>query len=520
MNHNHTSVALCALASALLLVACQQETTKTAATPAAPAQAVTAPTQAAPDAASAVANGSTSNCLAPPFLVSTISGKYGYTVPADIALTRQADANCFAWQEFIALNWIASTSERGDPNTAVSPSSFGTPNDQRATVWETYKESDEVFLADAKNPGPWNYANGAAASVKVLGGLRSEVGAKPVLDLSSIGQASQGSPWLTAQSKILTLYERRMNEDEYNYIVNYGLYNANVQQTFVQKMGINLPDGTPTKPSFGTTGSIETKAAWLELPNPADWPRFKISKAIVTYPNQAPKTVVVGLTGLHIIHKTALGQQFIWATFEHKQNVPDVNQVSSRTLIPPYTYYNVNCNPNTDYYKCVANANPSTYKGGQTPNPYNAPIQAVRQTPIASRANDDVVGLNQYVWSQVIAKQNPNSVFLNYQLVNTLWSNQNTTIPPGSHTPLIAAQLSPGPSQEPVANATMETYVQSLTCLDCHASAPIATVKKTTTLKIYDPATAGTDATKANPFASDYSFLLGNATQPKSPPKH
>ncbi len=510
------SIVFCALASTLLLAACNQETTKSSTKPAEVTPAAsTAAVQPPADAAAALAAGSTSNCLAPPFLVSSTSGKYPYTVPPDFALTRQADANCFAWQQFIALNWVASTSQRGQPNTAVSAANFGTPNDQRATVWETYKESDEVFLADAKNPGQWNYTATAAENVKVLGGLRSEVAAKPVLDLSAIGQASQGSPWLTAQSKILTLYERRMNEDEYNYIVKNNLYNAVTQQTFVVKPGISLPDGTPASSAYGNTGSIETKAAWLELPNAADWPSFKVSKAIVTYPNQPSKTVVVGLVGLHIIHKTALGQQFIWATFEHKRNAPDVNQVASRTFTPPYTYYNVNCNPNTDYYKCVANANPAKVNGGK--NPYNAPIQTVRQTPIATRPNNDVAGLNQYVWSQVIAKQNPNSVFLNYELVNTLWSNQNTTIPPGTRTPLVATQLSPGPSQEPVSNATMETYVQSLTCLDCHASAPIATLKKANTLKIYDPATAGTEATKANPFASDYSFLLGNATQPKSP---
>ena len=520
MNYRKTSIALGAL-SCVLLVACNQETTKVeskASTDKAPASGTTAP-EPKVDAAVALANGTTSNCLAPPFLDSSSSSKYAYTVPADFALTRQADANCFAWQEFIALNWVASTTQRGQPNTAVAPNTFGTPNDQRATVWETYKESDEVFLADAKNPGQWNYKQGSSDNVKVLGGLRSEVGAQPVLDLNEIGQASQGHPWLTAQNKLLTLYERRMNEDEYNYIVKNNLYNATVQQTFVVSPGISLPDGTPSSASYGPTGSIETKAAWLELPNPADWPRYKTSKAVVTYPGQKPKTVVVGLTGLHIIHKTALGQQFVWATFEHKQNAPDVTEVANKTLAPSYTYYNRNCIPSTDYYKCVANANPATVNGGK--NPYDAPIQTVRQTPIASRANDDVVGLNRYVWSQVIAKQNPDSVFLNYELVNTLWSNQNTTVQPGARIPLVAAELSPGLSQEPVASTMLETYVQNLTCLSCHASAPIATIKPTTSLKIFDPTLAGSPTTAQNPFASDYSFLLRNAQQPKqSHPSH
>lgn len=464
--------------------------------------------------------GSTSNCLAPPFLASTTVGKHGYTTPKDIALTRQADANCFAWQEFISLNWIASAKMRGQPDITMPPAAFGKPNDTRAVVWETYKESDEVFLPGARKPAAWNTWPGGD-SIKTLGGMKSEVDPQPNLDLSDIGQASEGHPWLTAQSKLLTLYERRMNEDEFNYVVNNVLYNATTQQTFVQSPGISLPDGTTASAAYGPLGSIETKAAWIELPNKADWPRFKISRANVTYPPAkkggppvVKKNVVVGLVGLHIIHKTALGQQFIWATFEHRENCPDKDQVASGNLNARYTYYNPKCNPATDHYKCVANANPATYGTGK--NPYTAPIQVVRETPIASRPNDDVKSLNEYVWSLLSA----DSVYRNYELVNTLWSNQNTTIAAGSRVPLFAGQLSPGPSQEPVTNTTLETYVQSLTCLTCHASAPIAKVKLPATTKIYDPATAGTTATQNNAFASDYSFLLDNAKQPSARKGH
>lgn len=461
-------------------------------------------------AAGSSSKGSTSNCLAVPFLSSSTPGQYGYTVPTDIALTRQADANCFAWQQFLALNWQASKTTRGAPDTSVPASEFGTPGDQDFVVWETYKESDEVFLADAADPGSWN-SWPAGPHVKVLGGMRGEIAPQPTLDLSDFGQASSGSPWLTAQSGLLTLYERRMNEDEFNYIVNNKLYDATVQQTFVVDPGINLPDGTEASKAYGTTGAIETKAAWLELPNSADWPRYKISKATVTYPGQPPKDVVVGLVGLHIIHKTALGQQFIWATFEHVDNAPDANEVAAKKFDPPYTYFNPDCDPATDHYQCVANANPTTANGGEKNNPLTAPIQVVRTTPIASRPNDDVVGLNQYVWSQVIAPANPDSVYLNYQLVNTLWSNQSTPVAAGSRTPLPTPQLSPGADQEPVANTTLETYVQQLTCLDCHASAPMASVTAPTSTRIFK---LGSAPAATNPYGADYSFLLDNAQSP------
>jgi hypothetical protein len=492
----------------------------TAATPPATSSAPP-PTKAAP---AIPAPGSTSNCLAPPFVIK--QGATAYTTPKDFALTRQADANCFAWQEFISLSWTASSAMRGQPDTTVQPSAFGTPNDTKPVVWETYKESNEVFLAGATPPPPWNSWPGNSAT-KSLGAMKSEVDLVPTLDLSDIGQASPGHPWLTAQNHYLTLYERRMNQDEFNYIVNNKLYNANVQVQFVTPtpvpptstsatpsplppLGISLPDGTASTAGYGPLGSIETKAAWIELDDPKDWPRYKISKAIVTYPDQKPKTVTVGLVALHIIHKTALGQQFIWATFEHRDNCPDATQVANKTASGKYAYYNPKCDPKTDPYQCKVNANPTTYNPRK---PYSAAIQTVRTTPVPTRANDNVVGLNQYAWAQIRAA-NPSSVYTHYMLVNTLWSNQNTTIQPGAHTPLFAGQLSPAPNQEAVANTMLETYVQNLTCLACHASAPIASVTPQSTLKVFDPATAGTPATATNPYASDYSFLFKSATQP------
>ncbi|MDP9192508.1 MAG: hypothetical protein M3P06_12480 [Acidobacteriota bacterium] len=522
------TIAFSALTVTLLfLSACKMESTTSTRTETAATESAVAQDAAPAAMAGAMPAGSTSNCLAPPFLVSTTPDTFAYTTPKDFAaLPRQADANCLAWQEFISLNWVASSSMRGQPDTTATPAQFGEPNDLRATVWETYKESDEVFLANAKDPGPWNtWPKGGGPTVKVLGGMKSEFDAEPVLDLKDIGQASTGHPWLTAQSGILTLYERRMNEDEYNYIWKNKLYDADMQLEFVkapvatttvtqtQPVGISLPDGTPSSAAYGPLGAIETKAAWLELPNQADWPRYKISKAVVNYPGKPPKTVTVGLVGLHIIHKTALGQQFIWATFEHKDNCPDRTQVANKTLAPAYAYYNPTCDPATDPYKCVANANPTIVNGGK--NNYEWPIQVVRETPAPTRAQNNIVGLNQYAWAQ-IAAQNPDSVFLNYELVNTLWSNQNTTIQPGARVPLFAGQLSPGPSQEPVTNTTLETYVQSLTCLACHASAAIAPLAQQSTTKIYDPATSGQPSTATNPYAADYSFLLNNAQQPKA----
>ena len=77
----------------------------------------------------------------------------------------------------------------------------------------------------------------------------------------------------------------------------------------------------------------------------------------------------MGLTGLHIIHKTKNSPQFIWATFEHVNNAPNKNEIKNKNnLLKWYTFYNLNCDPKKDHYKCNLNAQPQNPK---TPKPQN-----------------------------------------------------------------------------------------------------------------------------------------------------
>lgn len=437
---------------------------------------------------------STDGCLQPPKITTTL--------PADSAASDQQDFNCFAWQQFISLNWTASTTTAGQPDTSIPASQFGVPNDPAPKVWETYITSGDVFRANAQPPLPWGQGSGQskAKAAKYLGMINKFDGTGAKLELSEFTEAFTNS-FLTAQNGFLTLYEIRLNQDEYNYINQNGLYNAQTQQTFVTTKGINLP-----------AGAIEVKAAWIELDDSSLWPYFKTSKAYVTYPSapSSPQLVTVGLVGLHIIHKTPSGQQFIWATFEHVNNAPSTADLDAKTLLDWYTYYNASCKPATDYYQCRPNAQPETGT-----DPYNAPIQVVRLNPIGTSPGvNNIAGLNYYVWQQ-IAKVNPNSVYLNYQLVNVLWPNNNTVIPPGARTPLTQGNAQPPSAVEKVANTTLETYFQATrTCLDCHVKAHIASTtggQGAVTVPA-NPDAAATTSTA--PFASDYSFLFSSAQSP------
>jgi hypothetical protein len=442
-------------------------------------------------------------------------------LPSDATMSGQAEFNNLAWQEFIALNWLADPKNHGEPDPNAGPETFGTPNNPAPVVWETYKESSEVFQANAKKPSPWNdqrqlpeiftamhgKINLAATStfgVKGLGAA-SKFATGPHLDLSDFGEAFTGGAWLTAQPMFgnhITLFEKRINRDEFEYIRHNQLYNADVQQTFP---GIILPDGSGKFSQYGKVGAIETKAAWIQIDDEKLWPLYKTSKAWVSYPTEEgtptpPKLVTVGLVGLHIIHKTQKAQQFVWATFEHVRNAPSTADIAKSELKDWYTYYDPKC----DSAACPPNQKPDTE--GPNKTPYNKPTQVVRTQPISSTTTNNIQNLNNQVWD-TIRGANPDSVFLNYQLVNVLWPNVNSPIENGAQAPL--PDGSPQPPNQKVANTTLETYHQTMSCMQCHQSATIAPAEtKNPVLKIFGiPQPTLSNSNKA----SDYSFLFFSA---------
>lgn len=455
-------------------------------------------------------------------------------LPADVVLLLNApSANLFGWQQFVALNWTADPKNPGLPNNGVTAGKFGEPGDMSATVWETYKPSQDVFKANAAPPSPW----GAARAQKVIYSS-SKFGGGPILDLSdfpnltSFGQASRGNPWLTAQNRNLTFYEKLMNRDEFDYIVNNKLYDATQQQKVASTAGIHFPFGSDSTNCYanGPCGAIEIKAAWLPIGRNEDpnqiKKRFKVSMAQVYDPaTRTTRSTLVRLVGLHIIHKTALAQQFVWATFEHVDNTPDDNELNHIPAGKSYTYYNPNCDPSKDPYQCRKNYLP-TYcdpndltkdcvPANKCPNkncvPFSAPNQAVRLSPVPSNSTNNVGCLNQAAWS-AIRQANPDSVFQYYRLISVLWPGQSQTNKGPAKAPL--PQGNPQPQAYKVANATMETYVQeSLSCLDCHTFAPIApTANPSRVLKISKNAAPGSNPS----FAADYSFLLQEACTPNN----
>ncbi len=461
-------------------------------------------------------------------------------MPPDSHGSSQSAFNNLAWQQFITLNWGADPSSPGHADTNLPPSKFGTPGDANPVVWETFKEASEVFQSNAVPPTAWGATRALPAAFAAMRGggalkATSRFGLKglygtskfaggPALDLGEFSEAAPNGAWLTAQAVMknhLTLFEKRMNEDEFNYVVSNKLYNAANQAPFALTNGINLPDGSVAFQSYGTVGAIEIKAAWIELDDPALWPLFKISQAYVSYPTTngvtVPRVATVGLVGLHIIRKTPNAQQFVWSTFEHVNNSPSTSDLQNQTLKAWYTYYSTNCVTNSDYYGCQWNRAPTPGK-----DPYDAPMQVVRTTPISTSSGNNIALLNSSVWNTIGAACS-NSVFLNYQLVNVLWPNANTSIGAGATVPLTTGDPRPPVTSQPVANSVLETYAQSQTCLSCHIFGSVAvtnSMQASRSIRIprspraAGPTTAKSVTGQAAALASDYSFLFGEAQMP------
>ncbi len=368
-----------------------------------------------------------------------------WVLPKDLSAGNQAAADEFSWQSLVALNWPALPGQRGEPDPSRK---IGEPG---MTVWESYKTVEETFLPGAADPGAWSVENLKLASIKRLSSTSKVKSAifKHVASLDSfspegIDQAVGGS--LTDQNGNLTYYERALNEMSYDYVRTNKLYDASV---LAGASTIQYPDW-----------SMTLKAAWKILKEGKDDPAKFLSRQA----DIDGKTELVGLVGFHIVTKTPSSPQWIWSTFEHRDNAPSFSSDRSGS----YSYYDPNC----PVSQCPPNT--STEKDGK---PTGKPTQVIRQTEIYESARNA-----NATWQ----KELKGTVWENYELVGTQWptSPKNPGIPTGRPQPTI------------LANTTMETYIQhTSSCIQCHS----------------------TSASPSKPSERyDFTFFLFNAQQPAS----
>ncbi|MDP9171867.1 MAG: hypothetical protein M3N54_14720, partial [Acidobacteriota bacterium] len=174
------------------------------------------------------------------------------------------------------------------------------------------------------------------------------------------------------------------------------------------------------------------------------------------------KPATVGLTGIHIVHKTSTDPQWLWSSFEHVNNDPTNADVTAKTLAPSYLFYDPAC----PVSRCPVNMPPPRpWNPNVVPFPNNFKSQIVRTASLTAEVKTMNTG-----FEGVLAQ----SVWKNYMLVSTQWpaNAQSKTDPTGAPAPTF------------LANTTMETYVQGTTplssssCIECHNRATDTQGKK------------------------------------------
>lgn len=368
----------------------------------------------------------------------------------------QPSMDYLSWTTFVALNWPASATANGVPdrNNVIG----GVPGDPEGggkglpngpTVWETFKESSDIFLNPPVKPSTFNapqrippqclpiIKRGTKAKILLMDSKFSDF-------LSDTTEAFTNSPLIDQNGKKVW-YEVRLNEVEYDFIVNNGYYDSRRQPSVISFIpGSNTGKGA---------GPVHVKAAWKIMGANDDPKRFYTTTALVYEAKMLPACleVQVGLVGLHIVHKTASRPQWVWSTFEqidNTQNPVPAAQQCTQPLGTHYSFYNPNCS--------ATNCPPNQ----QTTPDSTTPTQVVRVTPI----RDAVKQLNCQ-FQAALRQANFKSVWQYYQLIDTQWpaAPQNTKIFGGPRPPILA-------------NTTLETYFQGPnkagdpphSCMDCH----------------------------------------------------
>lgn len=454
-------------------------------------------------------------CLNPP----TLSPQ----VPGDTPVNDQRSINCFAWQELIALSWLA---------TGGPPSSFGRPGDLAPVAWQDFTDISNLRIAlrsprTADSPSLRDFG----AELPVPETCPADDGAVMTLrqtskfsiefdDDDSTGQAfpEMQPAWLADRDGNPVLYQILISRQEHRFLASHGLMEPKGQYP---RLAFGTHVDMPRGSLGGDVGSIEIKAAWLVLPPGAEneprWrERYKLARArIYDEGDRDCQVRTVALVGLHVIHKTTSNPQWVWATFEHVDNAPDAAAATTTDAGDRYLFYSPDCVerpvPETCRKLAVGDCKPLTppvRKTSCVPNtspaycldlfneecpPY--PIQVTRVTPIADSGDNLVRQLDGAVQKLIRTQARPDSVWQHYQLVGTVWSGSpEEQNPPGSVPPLeplSVAGMRPSVVALPLANTTLETYVQTATCLSCHLGAEIAV----------------SDDSGVQPYASDYSFV-------------
>lgn len=230
-------------------------------------------------------------------------------------------------------------------------------------------------------------------------------------------------------------------------------------------------DPTNPNPQMFPDGTTELKVSYRVITE-ADKPYYIWIKADINGDGKIEEKEMLGMVGFHLVISTKKHPEFIWASFEHKQNAPEC-QTAAAANAPKWSFTSAQCAaqlPNSvDTKTCNFNlANTATVLSGGTPTQickvYHDGSKAGDPNIDANVAAIDALNTQLTGPNGLIAKtaaSGPLSVLQNYQLIGTLWliDPAKPSQQPGQPTTDESNQI--GSLQ--LANPTMETTFQQFT---------------------------------------------------------
>ena len=206
-----------------------------------------------------------------------------------LSYSRDVSGDCFAWRQFIALNW------------PVDGHRHGESGDRSFVQWQTFPSEADVLGTDGAAPARGQRAplpRACAARVEAakfrpeqLILFQAPAGpARKRLRINSSSQAGVSdnqASWVGASNNTNLWYEIRISPKEADFIVANRLYSVDGQAGFI---AAGHPLVLPESNEDGPAGAIELKAAWMEVPDPENpkWTFFKAGAA----PFSTPPTMI------------------------------------------------------------------------------------------------------------------------------------------------------------------------------------------------------------------------------------
>ena len=230
--------------------------------------------------------------------------------PTTNSLSDDSALGQMAVNTFLSLNGPASTTMRGQPDSSVK---FGATD---PAVWETFKNSTELYRPQGAVPPDWNTVCELPDGfpTMTLAQLQQQFGTtnSTWVHFLSESRMIDGQQIVDANGAVIR-YDVRCNQDHFNYVANnssgYQLFNIEGQEQALKDSNFTF--------SFPPT-SIEVKAAWRVLTKTDDDSRYWTAYGAFYDENANPVYAKIGLTAFHFISHAS--PQWTYFTYEQVDN--------------------------------------------------------------------------------------------------------------------------------------------------------------------------------------------------------